>query len=174
MIIENVRVKSCKLDGSGKRHQLVFAIDDKKERKALIKMIDADWDENGTKKKPDNLAYFKSESNDEYPDDQDTGTKIFIATKALVNKQDKELTVPVFKKNGNAYEELPNIGAGTIINLSTDTYTYDNESCGTKLNLNKVQVMDLVEYSGDTFENKGDDKFDDKPKKKKKGKKSKK
>lgn len=181
MIFKNVRVKSCKIDepNDNDKYQLIFAVDDKKDHKKLVKMIDDDWAENGTKKKPDNLAYFKSEPNDDYPDDEDAGKIIFIATMnaeiELKSGKTKEQHVPVFKANGVEYEEIPNIGAGTIINLSTDAYTWKwKKTEGTKLNLNKIQVIDLVEYSGgDTFGNESGEKFEDEPKKKKKGKKAK-
>ena len=181
MIVKNVRVKSCKIDepNDNDKFQLIFAIDDKKDRKALVAAIDADWDErkdslkNGAKK-PSNLGYFMSEPNDEYPDDQDTGTIIFIATRNATTQKGKAQKVPVFKANGNEYEEIPNIGKGTIINLSTDCYTWEyKRNAGTKLNLNKIQVLELHEFSGgDTFG--AVEGFEDEPKKKKKGKKKKK
>lgn len=177
-IFKNVRVKSCRIDepNDNDKFQLIFAIDNKADHKKLIGMIDADWKENGTKKKPDNLGYFKSESNEDYDDDEDTGSIIFIATRNAVTKKGKEQHVPVFKANGNEYEDIPSIGKGSIINLSTDTYTWEyKRTAGTKLNLNKIQIIDLVEYSGgDSFDNESDEKFDDAPKKKKKkGKKKK-
>ena len=182
MIVRNIRVKSCRIDepNDNDKYQLIFAVDDKKDHKALIKMIDADWDENGTKKKPDNLAYFESEPSEDYPDDEDVGSIIFIATKNATTKKGKEQSPPqVFKGNGAEYEEAPMIGAGTIAHLSCDTYTWEyKRTQGTKLNLNKLQVMDLVEYSGnnDTFGNESGEAFedDDKSKKKKKKKKNKK
>jgi hypothetical protein len=183
MIIKNVRVKSCRVDepNDNDKFQLIFAIDDKKDHKKLVALIDDDWAENkgdlkNGVKKPSNLGYFLSEPNDEYPDDQDTGTIIFIATKNAVTQKGKEQHVPVFKANGAEYEETPAIGAGTIINLSTDAYTWEyKRTAGTKLNLNKIQVMELVEYSGgssDTFGNESGEAFEDSPKKKK-GKKDK-
>ena len=176
MIVKNVRVKSCRLDepNDNDKYQLIFAIDDEDTRQGLIDSIDADWKEHGSKKKPDNLAYFTSESNEDYPDDDDTGSIIFIATRNATTKKGKEQSVPVFKANGNEYEELPNIGRGTIINLATDPYTWEfKRTAGTKLNLNKVQIIELHEYSGgDTFGNESDEKFDE-PKKKKKKKKKK-
>ena len=179
MIIKNVRVKSCKIDepNDNDKFQLIFAIDDKDDNKALVALIDDDWKENkgnlkNKAKKPNNLGYFESEPNEEYPDDEDTGSIIFIATRNATTKKGKEQHVPVFKANGNEYEEIPNIGAGTIINLSTDAYTWEfKRTAGTKLNLNKIQVIDLVEFSGgDTFGNESDESFDEKPKKDKKKK----
>ncbi len=181
MIVENIRVKSCRVSepNDNDKYQIIFAVDDKADHKALVKMIDDDWDENGTKKNPDNLGYFESEPNEDYPDDEDTGSVIFIATKNAETKKGKEQHVDVYRKNGAKYErdEIPAIGAGTIANLSTDTYTWEfKRTQGTKLNFNKLQIMDLVEYSGgDTFENKGEDNFEsEKPKKDKKKKKDKK
>jgi len=182
MIVENVRVKSCKIDepNDNDKFQLIFAIDDKKKRKELVAAIDNDWDENkgnlkNKAKKPSNLGYFEAESNEDYPDDEDTGTIIFIATRNATTQAGKAQKVPVFKANGNEYEEIPNIGKGTIINLSTDCYTWEyKKNAGTKLNLNKIQVLELHEYSGgDTF-NAVEGFKDDEPKKKKKGKKKKK
>ncbi len=174
MIIKNVRVKSISIDepNDNDKYQLVFAVDNKKDHAALIDMIDADWEEKGTKKTPDNLAYFESESSEEYEDDDDTGTIIFIATRNATTQKGKEQHVPVYRKDGVKYEEIPSIGRGTIINLSTDAYTWEyKRTQGVKLNLNKVQIMDLVEYSGgDSFDNEGEG-FDDEPKKKKKKKK---
>ena len=180
MIIKNVRVKSCKIDepNDNNKFQLIFAIDNEDDREALVDMIDNDWNENKGKlknkvKKPNNLGYFESEPNEEYPDDQDTGTVIFIATRNATTQKGKEQHVPVFKENGNEYEEIPNIGAGTIINLSTDAYTWEfKRTAGTKLNLNKIQIIDLHEYSGgDTFGNESGESFEEAPKKDKKKKK---
>ncbi len=179
-IIKNVRVKSARITepNDNDKYQLIFAIDDDDVREELIDLINNDWDENGTKKKADNLAYFTSESNDDYPDDEDTGTTIFIATRNATTQKGVEQSVPVFKKNGTQYEEIPNIGKGTIINLSTDPYTWEyKRNAGTKLNLNKIQILDLVEWSGgDSFDNESDEKFDgvEVKKEKKKKKKSKK
>ena len=189
MIVKNIRVKSCRLDepNDNDKFQLIFAVDDKDDRKALVKLIDNDWKENkgnlkNGAKKPNNLAHFESEPNEDYPDDEDTGTTIFIATKnasiTLKSGKVKEQHVSVFKSNGVEYEEIPAIGAGTIANLSTDAYTWEfKRTAGTKLNLNKLQIMDLVEYSGgnaDTFGNESGESFEDEPKKKKKKKKNKK
>ena len=177
MIVKNVRVKHAQLSepNDNDKFQLIFAIDDEDDHAKLVALIDDDWDENGSKKKADHLGYFKAEHNDEYPDDEDTGKIIFIATRNATTQKGIEQTVPVFKKSGVEYDDIPNIGKGTIINLSTDTYTWERKGKGgCKLNLNKVQVLDLHEYSGgDTFGNESDEKFDE-PKKKKKKKKGKK
>jgi hypothetical protein len=180
MIVENVRVKSCRVDepNDNGAYQIVFAVDDKADHKALVKMIDDEWKENGCKKKADNLAYFESEANEEFPDDDDTGSIIFIAKRNAETKKGKEMHVDVYNDAGVKYErdELPAIGKGTIANLSTDAYAWEyKKKGGCKLNFNKLQIIDLVEYSGgDTFGNVSKDKFEDGKKKKKKKKKSKK
>ena len=158
-VIENVRVKSCRVDEPNEngKFQIVFAIDDKKANKALVKMIDEDWDENKPKgtTKPDNMGYFKSEASDEYPEDDDTGKILFIASQnaeiELKSGKTKEVFVQVFRADGEEYdqEELPSIGSGTIGNVIVSTYTYNvSGNKGTKLNFEKFQITDLVEYSG--------------------------
>ncbi len=187
MIVKNVRVKSCRVDepNDNGKYQLIFAVDDKKDHKKLVEMIDNDWNENKPKgfKKPNNLGYFMSESDPsgEYEDDEDTGTVIFIATKNAETQKGKEQHVGLFKLNGTEYEEAPAIGKGTIINLSTSAYTWTfKKTAGTKLNLNKMQIVKLVEWDGgDSFGNESDEQFDEeevetkKDKKKKKKKKNK-
>jgi len=180
MIVENIRVKSCRVDepNDNGAYQIVFAVDDKDDHKALVAMIDNEWKENGAKKKPDNIAYFESEANEDYPDDEDTGSVIFIAKRNAESKKGKEMHVDVYNASGAKYERdaLPAIGKGTIANLSTDAYAWEyKRTAGVKLNFNKLQIVDLVEYSGgDTFGNVSKDKFEDEGKKKKKKKKSKK
>ena len=174
MVVENVRVKSCRVDepNENDKYQIVFAVDDKKAQKKLKKAIDDDWEENKPKgaKKPDNMAYFISETSDEYPEpDEDTGKLLFIASQnaeiTLKSGATKEKYVPVFNSNGDEYDrdDLPSIGAGTTANLIVSTYTYAVKgNRGTKLNFEKMQILDLVEYSG------GESFANEKKKKKKK------
>ena len=161
MIIENVRVKSARLteaDENGK-YRVIFAINDEKLRKTYIDMIDKEWKDNKPKgkKNPTHVPYIKSETSDDYPDaDEDTGTFIFSATQnEMIN--DKPTVVEVYNDAGVKYakDDIPNIGKGSIINISVGMSTWNVKTgAGVSFWLNKVQILDLVEYSGgDTFGN---------------------
>jgi len=187
MIFKNIRIKSASLttpNDNGK-YQIVFAIDDKKEHKKLVDFIDEAWAEEG-KGKPRNIAYFEAESNDEYPDDQDTGKVIFIASQNATNKEGtKEFSVKLFDAKNQPIKHDISVGAGTICNFSTSCFVWTfKKDMGVKLNLNGLQIVKLVEYSGgmggDSFESgegfsadefaNADEAQEDAPKKKKKKK----
>jgi len=185
MVIENIRIKYATLndtDDNGK-FKVIFTFDNDKECKKLKKKIDEYWEENKPKgvKKPRHLPYFISEPSEEYPDDKDAGRLIFIASKNEKSKDGKDLGgVPVYQPDGYEYDEIPNIGSGTIANIIVDLFIWTfKKDAGVSMWLNKLQVIDLKEYSGgESFDNeKGKKKFDDddegneKPKKKKKKKK---
>ncbi len=185
MIIENVRIKSARLQepNDDGRYQVIFAIDDEDARQELVDLIDAHWDENkpkGAKKNPKSKPYFMSETSDEYPDaDEDTDTIIFLASKKSESKDGKELHVDVYDDNGVKYkqEDIPSVGAGTVGNISIDLFTWTFKGYGISMWMNKFQVVDLKEFSGgDTFgavKGKGfkDEKKSKKNKKNKKNKK---
>ena len=183
MIIENVEVIYCKIDepNENDKFKLIFGIEDEDERQDLIDMIDADWEENkgslkGKFKKPTNMAYFEAESNEEYPDDKWTGKTIFTASSVAVTKDGKEREVKVYDADARLVDDKvkASIGKGSIINLSTSAYTWEfKKLAGTKLNLNSIQLVKLVEFTGgDTFAAlEGNDFTEKKDKKKKKKKK---
>jgi len=151
MIIENIRVKSCRVDepNDNGKYQIVFCVDDKKQEKKLIKTIANAWSEEGTGK-PRNLPYFTSEASKEHPADADTGRTLFLAN-ANAKIVGKPFKVKLYDAGGNAIpaDAQPSIGSGTIANLSTSTYVWTyKKDMGIKLNFNALQIIDLVEYSG--------------------------
>ena len=180
MVIKNIRVKYATLkdtDDNGK-FKVIFTFDDDKECKKLKKKIDEFWEENKPKgaKKPRNLPYFIAESNEDYPDDKDVGRLLFIASKSEKGKDGKDLGgVTVYQPDGYEYDEIPNIGSGTIANIIVDLFTWVyKKKPGASMWLNKLQVLDLKEYSGgESFDNEkgkkkfGDDEGNEKKKKKK-------
>ncbi len=184
-IIKAVRIKyaALKETDDNDKFKVIFTFDDDDDCEALKDQIDAFWKENKPKgaKKPRNLPYFISEPSDEYPDDEDEGRLIFIASKNETSKEGKDLGgVQVIKKNGVPYgdDDVPTVGGGTVANLSTDMFCWTHKrDHGVSLWLNKLQVLDLVEFSGgDEFgdESEGADNFDDDKAEKKDKKKKKK
>ena len=159
MIFKNIRIKSASLTTPNEngKYQIVFAVDDKKDHKKLVDFIDEAWDEDG-KGKPRNIAYFKAESSEEYPDDQDTGKIIFIASQNATNKEGtKSFSVKLFDAKNQPIKHDISVGAGTICNLSTSCFVWTyKKDMGVKLNLNGLQIVKLIEYSGgmggDSFE----------------------
>ena len=176
MIVENVEVLYAQLtetDENGK-YMLLFGIKDKKANAALVQTFKDKWKESGYKGKPQWMPNFTSETSEKYPDkNKFTGMEIF---KCVANdkfgspKVYDSKNVPIFN---------PQIGKGSIVNLSVSPYAYDNASKGVTLFIDGVQIVELKAYEGgdtfgevegfvaDTFE--GND--TDKPKKKKKKKK---
>jgi hypothetical protein len=185
MIINNVRIKSASIvePNDNDKYQIVFAIDNEKDRQKLIDLIDEAWEEEGVGK-PRNLAYFTAESDPEYGVDEDEGKTIFIASQNAHTKDGKELFLRVYDAHNQPLkgENIPNIGKGSIINLSTSTYVWTyKKDMGVKLNLDAIQIVKVVEKTGgpspfgetegftaDTFSAAASE---DEPKKKKKKKK---
>ena len=183
MIVKNVRLKygAIATPNDEGKYKAIFVFDDEEQEEALKETIMNFWEDNkkkGSKKKPDNVPFLISEPSEEYPDPEDEGKLIFIATKNEATKDGKSMYVPVFKKNGIEYDkdEIPNVGAGTIANISIDLFTWEFKGKhGVSIWLQKIQILDLHEYAGgDSFGNESDEKFDEEPKKSKKGKKGKK
>ena len=192
MILKNIRVKSIRVtetNDNGK-YQLIFAIDDKKERKAFVKLCDKEWEESDfSDKKADYMPYFISEASEEYPADEDTGKELFICSQNATNHDEtKSFSVGVYDATGRKLtkEEIPSIGAGTILNLNTSFYAWSfgkgKKAYGLKANFNSIQIVDLKEYTGGDAgfeategykaqESNFSDEAEPKKKKKKKGKK---
>jgi len=157
MILENVRIKYAALTETddNDKYKVIFTFNDDKDAKKLKKTIMKYLEENkpkGAKDKPDNVPFLISEPNEEYPDDEDIGRLIFIATKNEKSKEGKDLGgVQVFRADGEEYDEddIPNIGSGTMANVIVDMFVWTfKRNHGVSLWVNKVQILDLKEFSG--------------------------
>jgi len=134
---------------SGK-YQTDFTIDEKQTAE-LIAKIDAAWEEHkgSFKGVPQSLGYSEIIGEDGYA----TGIK-FKATQAPQSADGAyTFKVDVYDAGAKKLGTVPTIGNGTIANIDFDIYPYTfKNNKGIKLNLKAIQILDLVEYGGSSFE----------------------
>lgn len=135
------------------KYSTAFFCLNKKEEQALIELIENAWEtEKGAfNGKPRSLSYREYE-NPEDAQDPNNGKIIFNAAQNAESPDGQyKFKVDIYDSDAQLIDDdkLPSIGWGTIANLSVSTYvwTYKKDK-GVKLNLDAVQILDLVEFTG--------------------------